>query len=305
MANRSLFTILSLFILLHTITAIPQWPSWEDSTPSPAVDDGSTHLYNLTRHFFGQMMVPNNLVELEGLNSKIFAENITGRVSDSRKFLGRELNTEYVYGAFSGAVVNDTRITLIGMPRRHQTMRFASNVPDKSAFITELVDFEIPLLGKTIPVQIDLWFRWNDADEVSAYDARFVYFDWLMADGMRIMATRYKLASAEDAATQTKKLLVGQICETAMANCQGDLQQYESMEQCQEFLMNEKRLGQPFEFGVDTVLCRSLHEGMLTLKPSVHCAHVGPSGGDMCVDNLSYGDYVADVDFFGEPRAGW
>ena len=293
--------------------AIPQ--IWQDApkstdcsqcpSASTSTDESATHLYNLTRRFFENMLVPNNLIELHGLNSTIFAEDITGRVSDSRKFLGRELNTEYVYGAFTGATVNTTRATLLGLPESTKTMRFAANVPDKSAFITEIMEFNIALLNQTIPVQIDVWFRWNENDEVQAYDARFVYFDWLMANGMSLMQKKWKLPSAGDAQSALKSRLVDQICETAQANCVGDLQQYESREECQKVLMQDKRMGAPFEFGVDSVLCRSLHEGMLTLKPEAHCPHVGPSGGDMCVDDLDYGTYVGDVDFFEKNTAGW
>ncbi|KPI37205.1 uncharacterized protein AB675_1461 [Cyphellophora attinorum] len=300
-----IFTIIiAACALLPSAIARPQSQPYESaSVVAPAPD--ASHLYNLTRVFFESMIVPNNLVQLKGLNSSIFAEDITGRVSDSRKFLGRELNTEYVYGAFTGASVNESRITLIGFPRTTMTMRFAANPVDKTAFITEIMSFDIKLLGQTIPVQMDVWFKWNDNDEVQAYDARFVYFDWLMSDGMKTLKNRYNLPDVLHAQDLSKSMLISQICETAVASCQGDLLQYDSVPQCQEYLMNNKRMGQPFEFGVDTILCRSLHEGMLTLKPEAHCAHVGPSGGDMCTDNLDYATYVMDTDFFDPSNAGW
>ncbi|ETN37871.1 uncharacterized protein HMPREF1541_07494 [Cyphellophora europaea CBS 101466] len=283
------------------------------STASPAsipsvassVVNGTSHLYSLTRLFFSTMMVPNNLPQLKTLQSPLFAENITGRVSDSRKFLGRELNTEYVFGAFTGPVMNSSRVTLLGMPIQHETMRFAANEADRSAFITEIVHFNISMLSTVVPVQVELWMRWNDQDELTAYDARFVYFDWLMATATANLQKAYGLGSAQDTLNQIKNLLVGQVCETTQQHCTGELQQYDSLDDCHSFLMQEIRLGQPFEFGVDTVMCRSLHEGMLTLKPEAHCPHVGKTGGNMCVDDLDYLTYVADRDFFGVPGAGW
>lgn len=298
--------------LLSLTHAIPQSQSYGPPNPTASAPPGFAapqngdvaRLYNLTRRFFDNMIVPFNLQQLDGLNSTIFAEDVTGRVSDSRKFLGRELNTEYVYGAFTGGTVNETRKTLIGFPRSTHTMRFAANVPDKSAFITEIMSFDIKLLGQTIPVQMDVWFRWNENDEVKAYDARFVYFDWLMANGMKTLAVKYSLLNIDTVEEQVKSMLVEQICETATANCQGALQQYDNATDCQQKLMT-KRLGAPFEFGVDSVLCRSLHEGMLTLKPESHCPHVGMQGGDMCTDNLDYLTYVMDQDFFEVDSAGW
>lgn len=314
---RTSMQALALMIVLHSVAASPQWPGgsqpWSDvpactsgpdptSTASPssagAGGDEYSHLYNLTRMFFDNMMVPNNLPQLKDLASPLFAENITGRVSDSRKFLGRELNTEYVFGAFTGPIINPARVTLLGMPTTHSTMRFAANVADRSAFITEVVNFNITLLGKLVPVQLDLWMRWNSADEVSAYDARFVYFDWLMADATESLSLKYGLESLADTQNRIKEVLVQQVCQTTLQHCQGDLEVYASMDECHDFLMQKVPLGQPYEFGRDTVMCRSLHEGMLVLKPEAHCAHVGPTGGDMCTNNLDYGQYVTDKDFF-------
>jgi hypothetical protein len=33
----------------------------------------------------------------------------------------------------------------------------------------------------------------------------------------------------------------------------------------------------------DNLLCRQLHVPMVPLRPEVHCPHIGPSGGDMCI----------------------
>lgn len=243
-------------------------------------------------------MVPKNLPQLKDLASPLFAENITGRVSDSRKFLGRELNTEYVFGAFTGPVIDSTRVTLLGMPTWHKPMRFAANVADRSAFLTELVGFNITLLGKVVPVQLDLWMRWNEDGELTAYDARFVYFDWLMADATVTLAQKFRLKNAADTQNRIKEVLVEQVCRTTLRHCHGDLEEYASLDECHDYLMNKVPLGQPYEFGRDTVMCRSLHEGMLVLKPEAHCAHVGPTGGDMCTNNLDYSEYVVDSDFY-------
>jgi hypothetical protein len=301
-------------LLYHNAAASPQWPgassSWEDvptsspsTSPIPATDandtitDPETRLYTLSRQFFDAMMVPNNLVQLKDLASPLFHENVTGRVSDSRKFPGRELNTEYVFGAFTGPVVNASRVTLLGMPVDHRPLRFAANTRDGSAFMTELVDFNITMLGEVVPVQLDLWLKWNEAGQVTAYDARFVYFDWLMANAVGTLAQKFGLQSADQTQNLMKEQLVQQVCQTAQEHCQGELAVYESAEDCHDFLMGKVPLGQPYQFGQNTVMCRSLHEGMLVLKPEAHCPHVGPTGGDMCNDDLVYGQYVVDPDF--------
>lgn len=33
---------------------------------------------------------------------------------------------------------------------------------------------------------------------------------------------------------------------------------------------------------VQTTWCRYIHRNMVPIRPNIHCAHIGPSGGDMC-----------------------
>lgn len=42
----------------------------------------------------------------------------------------------------------------------------------------------------------------------------------------------------------------------------------------------------------NTVACRFVHSAMLPLAPSVHCPHIGPSGGGACVD-VPYAAYYS------------
>lgn len=44
--------------------------------------------------------------------------------------------------------------------------------------------------------------------------------------------------------------------------------------------------------GRNTVLCRMVHQNMVSLRPAVHCPHIGPSGGGYCVDTPSYTETV-------------
>lgn len=42
----------------------------------------------------------------------------------------------------------------------------------------------------------------------------------------------------------------------------------------------EKKYGEPWQGGQDTVFCRYLHKYMIPLRPSVHCPHIGRTGKD-------------------------
>jgi len=246
------------------------------------------NLYRLTTRFWDNFIYPNNVDQLLSVNSTLFSEDVVGRVDDSRTFRGRELNTEYVFGSFATLGSNSSLMSVLGVPISHETIRFATNGDIVS--VTELVFFDISLIGKVVPVQIDLWLVFNSQEEISAYDTSFRWFAWLFDDMLRLLG---ESQSSEDDGINPnialKAIIIQQICSTALNHC-ADSQnvQYDNKLQCTEFLSQNVRLGTSYEFGRNTLLCRSLHQLMVPLRPDVHCAHIGPTGGDMCVDNINY-----------------
>lgn len=132
------------------------------------------------------------------------------------------------------------------------------------------------------------------------YDAVFKYFDWLFSYLLTTAATALHMSEAELTTTVTKKLAAS-ICETAMTYCNGTNTQYNSTQSCMTFLTQETRLGQPYELGRNTLLCRMVHQNMVPYRPSVHCPHIGPSGGGYCDDNPGYNGTVAQNYFSNYP----
>ena len=63
------------------------------------------------------------------------------------------------------------------------------------------------------------------------------------------------------------------------------------------------RFGEAWELGRNTLLCRMVHQNMVPLRPGVHCAHVGPRGGGMCVDDKTYVQTVEEGYFTNYPFA--
>jgi hypothetical protein len=96
-------------------------------------------------------------------------------------------------------------------------------------------------------------------------------------------------------------ILANQICTTAKTYCNStntdaaDL--YANFDTCYEFLTTEVRWGAEYEFGRNTLMCRMLHQNMVPFRPSVHCPHIGPTGGGMCTDDMTYLTTV-EQDFF-------
>lgn len=72
------------------------------SVPFPQADPvfSVNELYYMSRCFFESFIYPQNQRESNMVNSTFFSENVLGRVDATRNFVGRELNTEYIYGLF-------------------------------------------------------------------------------------------------------------------------------------------------------------------------------------------------------------
>ena len=91
------------------------------------------------------------------------------------------------------------------------------------------------------------------------------------------------------------------VCKTHDTYCTGANAQYESNQDCYDFLTKEIRVGQSFEMGMNTVLCRNLHEIMVRFRPDVHCSHIGKTGGGQCDDSTSYQEKVEEEYFTNAP----
>lgn len=96
------------------------------------------------------------------------------------------------------------------------------------------------------------------------------------------MAKYMNITDWDDDAWLIHHYMSHQTCVGAQAFCHGDNKQYQSYDDCMHFL-TKKKVGEMYRLGDDNLACRFLHVGMLELRPSIHCDHVGPSGGDMCI----------------------
>lgn len=96
------------------------------------------------------------------------------------------------------------------------------------------------------------------------------------------MANRNNL-TMDNTTLVLREYLSRKICDTAVTYCTNENQQYSNHDACMDFL-NTRDIGKWYRMGEDNLLCRHLHVPMLLLRPGTHCPHIGPSGGDMCID---------------------
>jgi hypothetical protein len=123
-------------------------------------------------------------------------------------------------------------------------------------------------------------------------------FDWLY----EVARDKLGLNNTEQVKDLVHQKLAESICITAMDNCHGEHQQYESLEDCFDFLAEGTPLGDAYQLGFDTVMCRMVHQvrrlhqelevfistdlnqNMVPLRPQTHCSHIGRKSGVVMLD---------------------
>lgn len=217
-----------------------------------------------------------------------------GRVDATRTFEGRELNTAYLFGLFARVGLDSDMVTVLGVPMSYQIQHFAAN--QNVVAVSAIVFFHFSIINTTLPLEIDIWAMWDNDGAVTQYDATFRWFDYLFETIMDGVTFRFGLTSRIEAAGFLHRSLVHSICQTHAKYCHDGDEQYESTTACEEIL-DGRRLGSSYELGADTILCRMVHQGMVPIRPGVHCPHIGPTGGEMCVDDYTYLTKVSEPVF--------
>jgi hypothetical protein len=219
---------------------------------------------------------------------------VQGRVDITRNFPGRELNTEYLFGLFT----DPTSGTFLNIPVSYEITKFIAY--DYIAAATTVVMFN-STLRIVVPVTIDTFIAWNDRGEILQYDATFRWFGFLLDTLIAAAAKALGLPNLAEAITALAHTLATSICQVHDKHCTGANKQYGDTTECIDFLTKGVRFGKDYELGRNTLICRSLHQQMVQFRPEVHCPHIGPSGGGMCVDDQTYEEKVLEKYFTNAP----
>lgn len=310
--SKLLYSTLALFATLAD-ASYPRHAShnhFNPRSPGQNVSDYTAHdvphftfdeLYNMTETFFTAFTYPNNVAQAKQINSSLFSPDVLGRIDVTRNFPGRELNTEYGFGLFANIAQSHdpTAFSLLGVPIHHEIIHFTANQNIFSASV--LIDFNITALGVVSPVEVIMFGSFNRDRQLSQYDATFRYlewqFSWLFGLGMK----KFNIASQSQLQDLLALRLAGSICSIAQRNCQGPNKQYDSPEDCKDFLTKDIRFGSAYELGMNTLLCRMVHQNMVPFRPSLHCPHIGKTGGGYCNDDRTYVGNVLQPLFTHQP----
>lgn len=149
-------------------------------------------------------------------------------------------------------------------------------------------------------MMIDSWIAWNEQHQIVQYDMTFKWSGFLYDTLINKTAERLGVSPSE-AIPQIARTMATGICDVHDKYCTGENQQYQSSAECLDFLTTAIRFGREYEVGRNTLVCRSDHQKMAQYRPSVHCPHIGPTGGGMCVDDQTYEEKVLEKYFTNVP----
>ncbi|KAI5303128.1 hypothetical protein KEM56_007882 [Ascosphaera pollenicola] len=267
-----------------------------DASISSATAKSQTHerdvhfsyseLWDLQVDYYNNYIYPNNLKQVELVNSTFFDPDVQGRVDVTREFRGSELNTEYIFGLFS----DPDQFNLLGIPFSYDIVKFAAY--DNVAVTSTVVMFNHTSLDFIAPVVIDTFIAFNDRGQIWQYDAVFKWMEGWLGLINENARKKFGTSTVEEAQLILRDIMVSNVCQVHEEHCLGANQQYESLEACVDYLTKKTRYGSAYGLGEDTLVCRALHKVMLPFRPEMHCPHIGPSGGEMCADDRNYVDVV-------------
>ncbi|KAJ4490750.1 hypothetical protein J3R30DRAFT_3400017 [Lentinula aciculospora] len=232
-----------------------------------------------------------------GLIPSPLSPEVVGRIDAITTFVGQDLNAEFLFGLFYQDTLLDTTTQLIGIPSG-MTIQSAVVEPPVVA-VSYISDMAFPTVNMTLPLQIDMFMAFDDDSmKVVSYDAILRRIDELMSYTAPYLAPQIaeELNSTSTNVTELIELkTAADVCAVSSLYCTGIYQQYESQDACLSF-MSALPFGESWQGGMNTGWCRYIHKNLVQFRPDVHCPHIGPSGGDMCIDR-NYLEVTSAVPF--------
>ncbi|GAB1216534.1 hypothetical protein ATERTT37_005750 [Aspergillus terreus] len=293
-----------MYFFRALLSPVVMWPALvSGKSNSNTANYTVEELWDLEVTFWDNFLYPANVKQVEAINSTLFTTDVQGRVDITRVFNGSELNTEYIFGLFS----DPNHVSLVGVPIAYSITQFIAERNIASA--TTVVTFNATSFGNLLlPVTIDTWIMWDADGRIMQYDATFRWFGFLLDTLVEALATSIN-GTASQATAALTQLLATTVCDTHDKYCTGKNQQYDNSTACYDFLTTAIPLGKDYDLGRDTLLCREVHEHMVQYDPKMHCPHIGPTGGDYCVNDQTYEQkvlqkYFSESWIVGVPSAG-
>eukprot|EP01114_Cavostelium_apophysatum_P007875 TRINITY_DN20084_c0_g1_i1.p1 TRINITY_DN20084_c0_g1~~TRINITY_DN20084_c0_g1_i1.p1 ORF type:complete len:312 (-),score=49.25 TRINITY_DN20084_c0_g1_i1:53-988(-) len=205
-------------------------------------DVRAAHQKAVITQLYSQLVYPMPLYIMQNpaLSQVLFASNVRGRITPVGVFSDFEGTLEYFYAlaAAPGGSVESVKFIEL----------FSSG--DRVAVRVDILFNTTTVSG---PQYYNLtetgFFRFNQAGLIETYDLSIL-----------------RLGKFADVSTADHPLYVGQVCTVAQMFCNGTYQQYDSFEDCVNFL-SQVNFGSWNDAQSNTTVCRVLHSIMVPKRP--------------------------------------
>jgi hypothetical protein len=142
--------------------------------------------------------------------------------------------------------------------------------------------FYNPSTHKEVHLTQNGWFHFNKHGLIDQYDNSFIGLGrWLLE-----MSPSWRTPNG-------KMFFINRACADHDQYCTGSNKQYATNADCVNFLSSID-FGLPDWLYESSAFCRYFHSLMTPYRPQVHCVHVGPTGGDRCINT----PYQAMFDYY-------
>lgn len=195
-----------------------------------------------------------------GVLPSVFSPNVKGRVVGYVAFNDTESVFEGLYGLSAAAHIVSVNIRNI----------VADISPDNTGLVAIYVDVLTNVTDANLLLNLTAMGFWKFDTE-----NQIIGFDF----------TELRLGQAEDPLAQAAaSALKDQICQIHGAFCTGANQQYANFTVCRNF-MDTIPFGTFDHADSVSVVCKIVHMLLVPFRPTIHCPHIGPTGGNACINS--------------------
>eukprot|EP00775_Hariotina_reticulata_P007384 gene7384-7593_t len=219
-------------------------------------------------------------ITLSGQVPPEFSVNAVGRIVPVGTFQGGLGALEYFY-RLAGPLTEDptaTRVTAIDIQwmictEDKRQVAFEVFFLFKTPAFVVVADYNLSAVGI---------FVFNKQGKVCSYDWTIRRLGFLTETNQEKIAGVLGLTL-----DQFHVLSMETACTTAQTYCTGNLTQFTTKAECVGFLRDELPYGSWDLADQNNAVCRILHSILVPVRPHVHCAHVGRSGGGKCITHAA------------------
>jgi len=242
-------------------------------------------------HMFTSVQYPNCLaVSQDPSRATWFSQNVQARVLPLGQFTGIQGNVEYLYGLTCPTQSPDGTYYLA---LKSNTLQFLMVEDNMASFKSLGQEF---LMAGSDPANL----QFTNVNLLNLTYMGYAAFDEdCQICGYEVSLPHPELTFPLPTDAPSQLALIEQLCGATQLYCQGANTQWNDVYQCIGAL-SQIAFSNLADGDQNTISCRLIHIRLAAVNPTVHCPHVGPTGGNACYNKDP--NIYANQNFFGCAR---